>query len=74
MRLADLRRWEDPPQGMQGDSVSAALRGRKLRPHDSPAGGPEIAAHNDEVHWILVKRLLKRLGIGPEEWLRAVYG
>ena len=29
---------------------------------------------NDEVHWFLVKRLLKRLGIGPEEWLRAVYG
>jgi hypothetical protein len=29
---------------------------------------------NDEISSVVVKRLLKQLGIDPEEWLRAVYG
>jgi hypothetical protein len=29
---------------------------------------------NDEVSSLVVTHMLKRLGIGPQEWLRAVYG
>jgi hypothetical protein len=31
-------------------------------------------ARNDEVHSVLVKQLLHRVGIGQGEWLRAVSG
>jgi len=42
------------------------------------AGGRKFAlghhGQNPEVRWPLVKRLLARVGVGAEEWCRAVYG
>ena len=42
-----------------------------------PGGRKFIVGHhkrNDTVHSIVVKNMLKRLKIGPQEWLTAVYG